>query len=608
VEPTLNVERALERLTVWDADKLDQPPLAMRYCLNELPYIPEVLLKTLVLPSLQSESRVEVPSKFELTTDRDGCLRNWLVVLNGNSGILHGEIGFHIANLARRRGCLAIAKSILKCIDFAPKDKVHWTFQTAKLEPNTENVLSLVTCLQADAENLLFDEEENLRGKAWLFLAKHSHILDMDGISSLNTGSIDAFVVDAVSKSSYVGNAKALYFLAQWCEKRAQSTLTQLKSLATLNQLPEDENLRRMVNVISEHTESDPAHVTRIVATIILWHLGEALDGYGEMFEGWTKFVTNQANPLLSVIRLELERYIDDHQSYQVVVKCVLQIRTFIVGLSYQAAENYAKFLQSTCEKRSYRNMDAPLCVLRLVAQFSSLWATSSFDVDLLVKQAESDVTVQHWIQVVPQLLARLSTTNDVAQSVLLAILRRIATRFPSVLSYPLLGYNQEESAFVRKPWLQELLSTLSNANAGMVKQAKQLIDGLCEISVLPEEKTLHYLMHIHSDGDRRFDQFAQYVKQMHRSGSLGEEQLKMRYLSLIQPLAVSLENHANEMRNITETRHGMWYKETWLSRLEAFVTDLNNPDFDMLQSDPLSLRTRLKSVSYLNIFWGFTV
>ena len=105
-----------------------------------------------------------------------------------------------------------------------------------------------------------------------------------------------------------------------------------------------------------------------------------------------------------------------------------------------------------------------------------------------LIKQSFIKIDIDTWLQVLPQLLARVNTKNELIQESLIEILKLIGINHPSVLIYPLIVMHKSKHK-IRSKTAGIILSSMALHNKQLITECAVIIDELNRCALLLHEK-----------------------------------------------------------------------------------------------------------------------
>ena len=124
--------------------------------------------------------------------------------------------------------------------------------------------------------------------------------------------------------------------------------------------------------------------------------------------------------------------------------------------------------------------------ILRLL----TLWFAhgTQADVEIAVKEGLSQISIQTWLSVIPQLIARIHTPSLPVRNLLHQLLVRIGKEYPQMLIYPLLVACQSQST-VRRAAAENILDAMRQHSARLVDEAHLVSKEFIRVAILWHEQ-----------------------------------------------------------------------------------------------------------------------
>lgn len=97
-------------------------------------------------------------------------------------------------------------------------------------------------------------------------------------------------------------------------------------------------------------------------------------------------------------------------------------------------------------------------------------------------------IEIENWLQVIPQLIARIDTTRQLVRELVYELLRDIGKFHPQALVYPLTVASKSASVN-RKNGADKILSSMRNHSSTLVEQAIMCSDELIRVAILWHEQ-----------------------------------------------------------------------------------------------------------------------
>ncbi|KEG11364.1 putative phosphatidylinositol 4-kinase [Trypanosoma grayi] len=134
--------------------------------------------------------------------------------------------------------------------------------------------------------------------------------------------------------------------------------------------------------------------------------------------------------------------------------------------------------------------------VMEDVLRILSIWFSHSTvsEVNKAVKEGINNVPDYVWLNVIPQLVARIGITASLARSSLTELLVRVGSKYPHALIYPLTVTEKSPEA-IRRLMAERVLKGIRVSNGPMVEEASLISNEMVRIAILWAEK---WHSHIH--------------------------------------------------------------------------------------------------------------
>ena len=107
-------------------------------------------------------------------------------------------------------------------------------------------------------------------------------------------------------------------------------------------------------------------------------------------------------------------------------------------------------------------------------------------DSNELIKKSFSEINIESWLLVIPQLLARLGTNNETLRNSLLEILKKIGKSHPRSLNYQLIVMCKNQK---RKKDAELILNDMKNEHENLIKECELIINELNRCALLLHEE-----------------------------------------------------------------------------------------------------------------------
>ncbi|OQR67589.1 serine/threonine-protein kinase mTOR-like [Tropilaelaps mercedesae] len=144
------------------------------------------------------------------------------------------------------------------------------------------------------------------------------------------------------------------------------------------------------------------------------------------------------------------------------------------------------------------------------------------------IREAKKSVSIETWLQVIPQLIARIDMPNETVASLILELLMDISKHHPQALIYPL-TVAHKSNAPARSHAANVVLSFMSDHWPNLVKQARLVSHELIRVSILWHElwhEGLEEASRLYF-GERNVQGMLDTLKPLHDLMARGPETLK---------------------------------------------------------------------------------
>lgn len=223
-------------------------------------------------------------------------------------------------------------------------------------------------------------------------------------------------------------------------------------------------------------------------------------------------------------------------------------------------------FMRALClgnRKYSSSVMQDMLCVLSLWFQHGK-----SAEINVILEQGLSQVPLDNWLGVLPQLIARIDHNDKMTRTLLHTLIMRLGAKHPQALVYPL-SVALKSPRGDRKEAAEYLMTSLRQHSTKLIDQALLVSQELVRVAILWEE-WWHWVL---EDASRL----------CFGDGNLHD------MLDMLEPLHDALERGANSLREATfidtykPELHQAWecllmYKRTMADKKLPIPTGHRNP------------------------------
>ncbi|KAF0991745.1 hypothetical protein HZS_5835, partial [Henneguya salminicola] len=102
-----------------------------------------------------------------------------------------------------------------------------------------------------------------------------------------------------------------------------------------------------------------------------------------------------------------------------------------------------------------------------------------------VIDQEIKCVKIDYWLQVVPQLIARIDTPKHMVRKMIQQLLMRVGSCHPQAFIYPLMVSSKSNNDSPRTLAVGEILKSISDHSPGLVEQANMISEELNRVSIL---------------------------------------------------------------------------------------------------------------------------
>ncbi|KAH9577494.1 PDZ domain 6 [Trypanosoma melophagium] len=133
--------------------------------------------------------------------------------------------------------------------------------------------------------------------------------------------------------------------------------------------------------------------------------------------------------------------------------------------------------------------------VMEDVLRILSIWFSYSTvkEVNDVIEEGINKVPACVWLNVIPQLVARIGITARLARSILTKLLARVGSEYPHALIYPLTVTEKSPEA-IRRLMAEHVLKEIRVSNGTMVEEASLISNEMVRIAILWSEKWLSHI------------------------------------------------------------------------------------------------------------------
>lgn len=316
-------------------------------------------------------------------------------------------------------------------------------------------------------------------------------------------------------------------------------------------------------------------------SALLLWSIGETtrIAGFEDVIKEWDKTIDQE-----TVVTVSQVLKSDDS-----LRKDVLSKRESILSKLFAAASHYASYLSFYSGPKKMDALTSSLRLLRLITKYSK------FDASDCLKNAaikSCATSVLHWKNLLPQVLSRFEfhSQNSSTRFNLSQILKTTIQKYPEQVLLTTFGALLETSNSEVSTFLRETVGLYQLSDKLPI--ITKFVNGMQQISVLPEDTLMHFLLHLLGDGNRRIDALARLCKGGSDQKNWNEfiDAVKSHYISLIKPIVISIRSFIHdtvEPRLSATSEHDKWVRDTLVEPILKALKPLEEPDWNEVVCEP---------------------
>ncbi|ORC93803.1 putative phosphatidylinositol 4-kinase [Trypanosoma theileri] len=185
--------------------------------------------------------------------------------------------------------------------------------------------------------------------------------------------------------------------------------------------------------------------------------------------------------------------------------------------------------------------------VMEDVLRILSIWFSYSTvkEVNDVIKEGISKVPVCVWLNVIPQLVARIGITAKLARTILTELLVLVGSEYPHALIYPLTVTEKSPEA-IRRLMAERVLKGIRVSNDTMVKEASLISNEMVRIAILWSEKwisSIHRAASTVNDADAILRVLNPLYEELENPSTPNETSFAKTYGQVLQRAKVALNN-----------------------------------------------------------------